>query len=229
MSHGEDKLHEFIMYLNNLHPTIKFTSSFSKSEISFLDVNVLLINGTLQTDLCVKPTDKHQYLLKSSCHPSHAKKSILYSMQALRQRRICLTEDFFNKRLNELTTLLINRGYKHLFIQQEINKVCLIPALPNINHIISGNLNILNSSQRCKEALPSPPLISYRSCNNLRVILVRAKHRRPPPPPKKKQLELSAVTEVDARRILLLQKEPRLKDCIKVRKRKRKLLSLKLQ
>ena len=76
MSHGEDKLHEFITYLNNIHHTIKFTSSFSKSEISFLDVNVLLINGTLQTDLCVKPTDKHEYLLKSSYHPYTTKKSI---------------------------------------------------------------------------------------------------------------------------------------------------------
>ena len=70
-THGEDLLNSFITYLNNLHPTIKFTSSFSHSEISFLDVNVLLINGRLETDLYVKPTDKHQYFLKSSCHPSH--------------------------------------------------------------------------------------------------------------------------------------------------------------
>ena len=78
-------------------------------------------------------------------------------------------------------------------------------------------------SQRCKEALPSPPLISYRSCNNLRDILVRAKHRRPPPPPPK-HLELSAVTEVGARRVFLLQKEPRLKDCIKVQEKKKKVV-----
>ena len=52
-----------------------------------------------------------------------------------------------NKRLNALTTHLIIRGYKRPFNKQEINKVPLIPALPNINHIISGNLNILNSSQ----------------------------------------------------------------------------------
>ena len=32
-----------------------------------------------------------------------------------------------------------------------------------------------------QKALPSPPLISNRRCNNLRYILVRAKHRRPPP------------------------------------------------
>jgi len=66
-THGEEKLNDFITYLNNLHPTIRFTSSFSYNEIPFIDVNVPLINGRLETDLYVKPTDKHQYLLKSSC------------------------------------------------------------------------------------------------------------------------------------------------------------------
>ena len=123
---------------------------------------------------------------------------------ALGLRRICSTDDFFNKRLNALTIHLINGGYKHCFIQQEINKVSLIPlsypletsprqetdgvafvvifnpVLSNKNHVISDNLNILHSLQRCKEALPSPPLISYRRCNR-HDILVRAKHRRPLP------------------------------------------------
>ena len=135
------------------------------------------------------------YLLKSSCHPSYTKKSIHYSM-TLRLRRICSTDYFFNKRLNALTTHLINRACKYRFIQQKLNKVRLIPgshafetftrqesdrvpflvtfnpAPPNINYIISGNLNILHSSQPCKEELPSPSLISYRRCNNLRENLV---------------------------------------------------------
>ena len=55
------------------------------------------------------------------------------------------------------------------------------PALPNIRQVISSNLNILRSSQRCQAAFPSPPLISYRRCNNPRDIPVRAKHRRPLP------------------------------------------------
>ena len=203
-THGEVKLNDFITYLNNLHPTIKFTNSFSYNEIPFLDVNVLLINGTLETDLYVKPTDKHQYLLKSSCHPSHTKQSIPFSM-ALRLRRICSTDEFFNTRSNALTTHLIKRGYQHRFLKEEIDKVRQIPrskaletytkqennripfvvtfnpALPNIRQIIFNNLNILRSSQRCKAAFPSPPLVSYRRCNNLRDILVRATHRRPPP------------------------------------------------
>lgn len=43
LTHGEDQFNNFITYLNNLHPKIKFTSSFSSSEIPFLDVNVMLI------------------------------------------------------------------------------------------------------------------------------------------------------------------------------------------
>ena len=205
-THGEEKLNDFITYLNNLHPTIKFTSSFSYNEIPFLDVKVMLLNGRLETDLYVKPTDKHQYLLKSSCHPSHTKQSIPFSM-ALRLRRICSTDEFFNTRSDALTSHLIKRGYKYRFIKDEIDKVRQIPrsraletstkkepnripfvvtfnpALPNIRKVISSNLNILRSSQRCQAAFPSPPLISYHRCDNLRDILVRAKHRRPPPPP----------------------------------------------
>ena len=124
---------------------------------------------------------------------------------ALRLRRICSTDEFFNTRSNALATHLIKRGYQHRFLKEEMEKVRQIPrskaletstkqennripfvvtfnpALPNIRQIIFNNVNILRSSQRCKAAFPSPPLISYRRCNNLRDILVRATHRRPPP------------------------------------------------
>ena len=109
-----------------LHPTIKFTSSFSYNEIPFLDVIVMLLNGRLETDLYVKPTDKHQYLLKSSCHSSHTKQSIPFSM-ALRLGRICSTDEFFSTRSDALTSHLIHRGYKYRFIKDEIDKVHQIP------------------------------------------------------------------------------------------------------
>ena len=136
----------------------------------------------------------HFFLNKTVCHPSHTKQSIPFSM-ALRLRRICSTAEFFNTRSDALTTHLIKRGYPHRFIKEEIEKVRHIPrskaletsmknqssripfvvtfnpALPNIRRIIFNNLNILRSSQRCKAAFPSPPLISYRRCSNLRDIL----------------------------------------------------------
>ena len=76
---GSDKLKVFVHYLSNLHPTIKFTCSHSLTNIPFLDVMVSLKDGLIQTDLYTKPTDKHQYLLISSCHPTHIKCSIPYS------------------------------------------------------------------------------------------------------------------------------------------------------
>ena len=60
---GPEKLKVFVDYLNNLHSTIKFTCSHSPSNIPFLDVMVSVKDGSIETDLDTKPTDKHQYLI----------------------------------------------------------------------------------------------------------------------------------------------------------------------
>ena len=64
----------------------------------------------IQTDLYTKPTDKHQHLLSSSCHPQHTKTSIPFSLP-LRIRRICSTNATFQIRINELKAYLLARGY----------------------------------------------------------------------------------------------------------------------
>ena len=105
---------------------------------------------------------------------------------ALRLRRICSTDEFFNTCSNALTTHLIKKGYQHRFVKEDVEKVRQIPrskaletstkqeknripfvvtfnpAYPHIRQIIFDNLNILRCSQRCKAAFPCPPLISYR-------------------------------------------------------------------
>ena len=58
-----------------------------------------LVEGVIETDLYVKPTDSHQYLQSSSCHPFHCKKGIPYS-QTLRLNRICSETNSFDKRCN---------------------------------------------------------------------------------------------------------------------------------
>ena len=77
--HGEGKLKSFIDNINKMHPTIKFTADWSKTSIKFLDVTVSITEGIVETDLYVKPTESHQYLLPSSCHPFYRKKGIPYS------------------------------------------------------------------------------------------------------------------------------------------------------
>ena len=117
--HGEEKLKSFIDNINKMHPTIKFTADWSKTSINFLDVTVSIAEGVIETDLYVKPTDSHQYLLSSSCHPFYCKKGIPYS-QALRLNRICSNNEFFDKRCNDLEKYLLERGYSEKMVHKEI-------------------------------------------------------------------------------------------------------------
>ena len=118
--------------------------------------------------------DKHQYLLKSSCYPIHTKRTIPFSL-ALRLRRICSTDTFFDQRYKELISYLVKRGYSHFFLQREINRVRCIPrhetlkprqehsntdgtpfvttfnpALPYPSSVVRKHLHILQTSTRCK-------------------------------------------------------------------------------
>jgi len=74
---GQEHLKSFVGYLNSFHPGIKFTHEYYSSlhkALSFPDVQVHLIKNHIQTNLHTKPTDKHQYLLKTSCRPNYTKK-----------------------------------------------------------------------------------------------------------------------------------------------------------
>ena len=76
--HGEGRLGVFLDRINHPHPTIKFTAERSYRSVVFLDVNILVKDGNISTDLYTKPTDTHQYLHRQSCHPHHCKKAIPY-------------------------------------------------------------------------------------------------------------------------------------------------------
>ena len=72
--HGEESLKLLLEKINNIHPTTKFTADWSYSSVNFLDVKVIMKDAKIITDMYVKPTDTHQYLDSSSCHPYHCKK-----------------------------------------------------------------------------------------------------------------------------------------------------------
>ena len=80
-------LNTFTSFLNDIHPTIKFTCDYSFTSIPFLDVNVSLHNGIV-TNLYTKPIDKHILttfvmswcLVCMGCHPIHTKRAIPFSL-----------------------------------------------------------------------------------------------------------------------------------------------------
>ena len=197
--HGEDRLKIFIENINSFHPTIKFTADYSRVSVHFLDTTVTIENGSLKTDLFNKPTDKHNYLLPSSCHPPHCTKNIPYS-QALRIRRICSSETDFAIRTNELSGHLRNRQYFRGSIENAIKKakdtprsqtltyktrqrnsdrVPLVteyhPGLPPLAKFINKHLPTLQGTDRLRSIFPNPPVVAFSRPPNLRDILVRAK------------------------------------------------------
>ena len=77
---GDETLNEFLMHCNNQNKHIQFEQTISKNSIPFLNVSVILENGKLTTDLYSMPTNKHQYLYSTSCHPKHTKTSLPYCL-----------------------------------------------------------------------------------------------------------------------------------------------------
>ena len=120
-THGDKELDEFLEHANSIHPSIKFTHEVSKTKMSFLDTTTTVKEGNMTTDLYSKPTDKHQYLSPSSCHPKHCFKSIPFS-QAIRVKRICSTVETTKQRLGDLRHHLKRQGYNDKDIESVFSK-----------------------------------------------------------------------------------------------------------
>ena len=118
----EEELKSFINRVNRVHPTIKFETNYSYTEINFLDTTVKITsNNELVTTLYKKETDRNTFLHRKSYHPPSTKKSIPYS-QALRISRICSDDNDYHKQLEELKDRFIQRGYGKKEIIDQLNK-----------------------------------------------------------------------------------------------------------
>ena len=197
---GEQSLLEFLQWINQLHDNIKFTWDWSKRTINYLDVQIINNNGVIETDLYTKPTDKHQYLFHTSCHPKGVKQSIPYA-QALRLRRICSTSAAFENRAAALQKHLVHRGYREPFVRGQIHRARMLdrnelfvpkqgttrkrvpfvvtyhPGLPNIGGILKELHPLLSLSNRCKQAIHDLPMMAFRRPKSLKDYLVHAKLR----------------------------------------------------
>ena len=121
-THGEEKLTQFLNELKNFHSNLKFAHETSCCTVKFLYLNVSLSNGTIYTDLYIKPTDGHQYFHYQSSHPLHIKTSILYS-QALIVSRICSSEKDFKTHVSDMKEWFLARGYPEIVASNQINEV----------------------------------------------------------------------------------------------------------
>ena len=110
--HSMDSLLEFTEHLNTVHPTIKFASTISQAEVSFLDLIIYIRGDKLHTRLHTKSTDIHMYLNVHSEHPMSLKRSIPCS-QFLRLKTIHSESHYLSQAQIQLYWYFTWREYPH--------------------------------------------------------------------------------------------------------------------
>ena len=121
--HGQEELNKFLEHLNSCMDCMKFETETSSTSVNFLDVKLILEEIT--TTLYTKPTDSHNYINYSSCHPRACKNSIPYS-QFLRLRRICSDEDDFVEKSKQLAFYYHQADYPISLIQSSFAKTFVL-------------------------------------------------------------------------------------------------------
>ena len=203
--HSEQDLQDFISKINKFHDTIKFTFNYSKTEATFLDVNIRMKeNGELETSVHEKITNCHQYIEFSSCHPLSCKQGIPYS-QAKRYRRITSDKSHFENDLSRLKEYFLARNYPEHVIEEAVKKVSSMsmdealkptspmkcqdivpfvctynPSLPNIGSIINQYWNLLkySKSESVRQLYKCRPIVAYKRPTNLQDMLVHSELNR---------------------------------------------------
>ena len=201
--HGRPAWTLFIEALNNHHPTIKFTSETSETQLPFLDTLVhLRPDGSLETSLYTKPTDAHLYLHYKSDHPRGQLKNIPYG-QFLRIRKICSRTEDFDTQATLMTEHFRARGYPRCVIQdayrraKEKNRDDLLQDTepgtcnsiiyvhtynnigPQIRQILLEKAPILNQHPATQALVANGFLVALKRNKNLRDKLVRAALHQP--------------------------------------------------
>ena len=190
----DEELQIFTSWLNNLHPTIKFTAEFNETGVPFLDTYVSISNGQIILQPYTKKTDTKQYIEPSSCHPPHIFTSLPFS-QALRLKRICTREDDLHKELANLARYFKNRSYPPDMIKSSIEKALQPRDTTNGNE--SNNTQVITLiipfhptnprfSNHIKQLMEKHeihlkdynfrPIVAFTRPRNLRELLTRAQY-----------------------------------------------------
>ncbi len=196
--HGEEKLKDFIHHINNFDDDIKFTVEYSYEKASFLDVELYKDNnGTWQTKVYRKPTDRRTYLHYHSAHPKKTKDAIPYGLM-VRAKRICSTEEDYKMETEKIITSLKSRNYPQDLLNKTLNVVSNLdrdnllqqtnreekqqirlitnfnPQNPDLKKIITEHTRLLERTR--KKAIQAGMIqVTYSKCSNLRALIVKTK------------------------------------------------------
>ena len=120
------ELDRFMKYLNQSHPTIKFTHESSTLSVDFLDLTIykgLRHTTSLILDIApfFKSTNKFQYLEYSSAHPIGTFASLTKG-ELTRLLRACSDRETYKKVSDKLLLALTERGYPKHLLRKTLNE-----------------------------------------------------------------------------------------------------------
>ena len=101
---------KFTELLHSLCNSIKFTVKYSKVQLEVLDTLLFIVGRHIESKVYFKPTDGDMYLLPQSSHHQFLYCSIPFGV-ALRLRRICSRDDWFDEQLKEFKRFFQQRRY----------------------------------------------------------------------------------------------------------------------
>ena len=116
---SKEQCKELVDWLNTLMPgVIKFKFEYSKKNIEFLDLDIRIENGRIETNLFVKPTNLQLFLDYHSNHPQHCKEGIVFS-QAIRLIERCSKPEDLKTNLKKLEEKLLDRNFPNTLISEK--------------------------------------------------------------------------------------------------------------
>lgn len=156
-THTREDFQHFVTNLNNHHPSINLQPVLHCTEINFLDTTTFKgpnfpLTGQLDVRVYFKPTDAHALLHKTSFHPRHTFRGIIYS-QLLRFQRICTRAEDRNKATETLFQAMRKRGYSRTFLRK-IRK-----------QVLENNQPTRLIQESCKSLIP---IVSVYSSHSVR-------------------------------------------------------------
>ena len=77
---SKSELDNFANFVNNFHPSLKFTWAISDDQLPFLDLSFKPTAQGLAMTIHYKETDSHSYLADSSLHPVRSKGFVKYNL-----------------------------------------------------------------------------------------------------------------------------------------------------
>lgn len=115
-------MYEFHNWLNTIDTEVKFTLTWSREELQFLDTKVSVSGGKLHTSLFKKETDKNTLLKLDSCHPRRMVHSLPYG-QMLQEKRIVSRNSETDEMLNTMAKGFCDKGYPQRLVDSHKLKV----------------------------------------------------------------------------------------------------------